>query len=63
MITVLGIDEIAVGKGHKYWHIISSLEGPKGPEVLYVGESRKEEDLKPFWEWFGIERAGRITHG
>ncbi len=22
-ITVLGLDEIAVGKGHKYWHIIS----------------------------------------
>jgi len=30
-ITVLGIDEISVGRGHKYWHIISSLEGANGP--------------------------------
>lgn len=62
-ITVLGIDEIAVGKGHRYWHMISSLEGPNGSEVLYVGEGRKEEDLEPFWGWFGKERAEKITHG
>lgn len=24
---------------------------------------RKEGDLKPFWEWFGVDRAGEITHG
>jgi len=52
-ITVLGVDEISVGQGHNYWHLISSLDGPNGPEVLYVGEGRREEDLKPFWRWFG----------
>lgn len=62
-IGVLGIDEISVGRGHNYWHLISSLDGPKGPEMLYVGEGRKEEDLKPFWGWFGKERAKKITHG
>jgi transposase len=61
-ITVLGFDEIAVGKGHNYWHMASALEGPYGPELLYIGEGRKEKDLKPFWKWFGQERAGRITH-
>lgn len=62
-VSVLGVDEISVGRGHRYWHLISSLDGPDGSEVLYVGEGRKEEDLKPFWEWFGKERAKEITHG
>ncbi|URA09650.1 ISL3 family transposase [Thermospira aquatica] len=62
-ITVLGVDEISVGRGHNYLHLVSSLDGPKGSEVLYVGEGRKEEDLKPFWRWFGKDRAKKITHG
>lgn len=62
-ITVLGVDEIAVGRGHNYLHIVSSLDGPNGSEVLYVGEGRKEEDLKGFWQWFGKDRAKKITHG
>ena len=27
-VTVLGMDEIAVGKGHHYWTLVSALEGP-----------------------------------
>lgn len=63
-ITVLGVDEISVGRGHdNYWHMISSLEGANGPELLYVGEGRKEKDLEPFWKWFGEDRIDKITHG
>ncbi|MBI3292905.1 MAG: ISL3 family transposase [Elusimicrobia bacterium] len=62
-ITVLGTDEIAVGKGQTYWHLISGMDGPRGPELLYIGEGRKEKDLEPFWKWFGPERTARITHG
>ena len=62
-ITVLGMDEIAVGKGHKYWTLISALEGPRGPELLNIVEGRSEKRLKPFWRWFGKERAAEITHG
>ena len=61
-ITVLGVDEIGVGKGHKYWHMVSALEGPRGPEMLYIGEGRKEKDLERFWRWFGKKRAEMITH-
>ena len=35
-ISVLGADEIAVGKGQNYWTMISALEGPRGPELLSV---------------------------
>ena len=62
-ITVLGADEIAVGKGQTYWSMLSALEGPRGPELLYVAEGRKEKSLKKFWDWFGKERAQAITHG
>ncbi len=62
-ITVLGTDEIAVGKGQNYWTLLSALEGPRGPELLYIVEGRKERSLKKFWNWFGNERAQRITHG
>lgn len=62
-ITKLGIDEIAVGKKHNYWHLVSALDGPRGPELLYIGEGRKEKDVEGFWHWFGAERTAQITHG
>ena len=62
-ITALGADEIAVGQGHHYWHMISALAGPRGSEMLYCGEGRKERHLKGFWTWFGEDRARRIRYG
>jgi len=61
-ITVMGVDEIGVGKGHNYWSLLSALEGPRGPEMLYVVEGRSEKRLKRFWRWFGKERAALVTH-
>ena len=61
-ITTLGIDEIAVGRGQTYWHLVHALDGPRGAELLFVGEGRKEQDLKKFWRWFGRPRARQITH-
>src|SRR3970282_909486 len=61
-ISVLGADEIAVGKGQSYWTMISAVEGPRGPELLSVVEGRKEKNLRKFWKWCGKERAKRITH-
>jgi transposase len=61
-ITVLGADEIAVGKGHNYWTMVSALEGPRGPEMLQVVEGRREKDLNRFWKWFGKENTLTVTH-
>ena len=61
-ITILGVDEIAVGRGHNYWHMVSAMDGPRGAELLYIGEGRKEKDLEGFWRWFGKQRATRITY-
>lgn len=61
-LTVLGADEIAVGKGQTYWTMLSAPEGPRGPELLYVVEGRKERSLNKFWKWLGKDRAKLITH-
>lgn len=61
-ITVLGADEISVGKGHKYWTLFSALEGPRGPEMLNIVEGRSAKKLKRFWRWFGKARTALITH-
>lgn len=61
-ITVMGADEIAVGRGQTYWTMLSAVEGPRGPELLNVVEGRREKSLKKFWKWFGKERARRVTH-
>ena len=61
-ITTLGVDELAVGRGQNYWHLVSALDGPRRAEVLFVGEGRKEKDLRKFWKWFGPSRAQQITH-
>ena len=62
-ISALGVDEIAVGKGHRYWHMVSAMNGPRGPELIYIGEGRKEKDLKGFWQWFGPQRTKQIKIG
>ena len=59
-ISALGVDEIAVGRGHHYWHMVSAMNGPRGPELIYIGEGRKEEDLQGFWKWFGVQRTKEI---
>lgn len=60
-ISALGVDEIAIGNGKdKFWHIISALDGPRGPEVIYIGRGRKEKALGKFWKWFGKDRTRRI---
>ncbi len=61
-IRVLGADEIAVGAGQTYWTLLHALEGPRGPECLFVAEGLREKDLKGFWKWFGRDRARQITH-
>lgn len=62
-ISALGVDEISIGKGQHYWHLISALDGPGGPELIYIGEGRKQKHLKPFWQWFGKRRTEKIKVG
>jgi transposase len=61
-ISALGVDEIFIG-GKNCLHMVSALNGPRGPELIYIGQGRKEKDLKKFWKWFGRERTALIKVG
>ena len=50
----LAIDEIAIGKGHKYLTVVMDLESGA---VVFVGEGKGEGALKPFWRRLKPSRA------
>lgn len=52
-VRYIGIDETAVGKGHKYFTIVLDLESGA---VLFVGDGKSADALKPFWK--RVKRAG-----
>jgi transposase len=53
-VTRLGIDEICIGKGHRYLTIVMDLT--RG-NVLFVGEGKGHEGLKPFFRSLKASRA------
>jgi len=55
---VIGIDEIAIRKGHEYRIIVSDLE--RGRPIWVGGQGRKEEDLDAFFLWLGAAKTARI---
>jgi transposase len=55
-LSQLAIDEISIGKGHKYLTVVLNLETGA---VVFVGEGKGTESLQPFWEKLG-RRKKRI---
>lgn len=56
-VTVIGMDEFAIEKGHRYATVIVE---PRTRRVLWVGRGRKREDIRPFFEMLGKEGCERI---
>ena len=50
----IAIDEIAVGKGHRYLTVVLDLESGA---VVFVGEGKGSEALEPFWRRLRAARA------
>src|SRR3954451_20949790 len=50
----IAIDEIAVGKGHRYLTIVMDLESGA---VVFVGDGKGADALKPFWNRLRPSRA------
>lgn len=50
----IAIDEIAIGKGHRYLTVVLDLESGA---VVFVGDGKGSDALKPFWKRLRAARA------
>lgn len=53
-LSHIAIDEIAIGKGHHYLTVVLNL---KSGAVVFVGEGKGSDALKPFWQRLRRSRA------
>ena len=60
-IKQIGVDEIAVFKGHKYLTLVYQLD--KGARrLLWCGKDRKAKTLLRFFRWFGKEKTNFLDY-
>jgi transposase len=55
---VIGIDEIAIGKGHRYRIVVSDLQ--RGRPIWFGGSDRSAASLDEFFAWLGPKKCSRI---
>jgi transposase len=55
---VIGIDEIAIRKGHSYRIVVSDLI--RGRPIWFGGEDRSEASMSQFYAWLGERNSSRI---
>ena len=55
---VIGIDEIAIRKGHTYRIVVSDLL--RGRPIWFGGKDRSEASMSEFYVWLGAKKSGRI---
>ena len=55
---VIGIDEIAIAKGHQYRIVVSDLE--RGRPIWFGGQDRSEASIDEFFTWLGPEKCRGI---
>lgn len=56
-VEILGMDEFAIQKGHRYATVIVD---PTCKRVLWVGRGRGREDVRPFFQMLGDAGRARI---
>ena len=55
---VIGIDEIAIRKGHTYRIVVSDLL--RGRPIWFGGKDRSEASMSEFYAWLGKRKSVRI---
>jgi transposase len=54
----IGIDEIAIRKGHSYRIVVSDLE--RGRPIWFGGKDRSEASMGAFYGWLGPRKSARL---
>jgi transposase len=54
----IGIDEIAIRKGHTYRIVVSDLD--RGRPIWFGGEDRSEASMGEFYNWLGVRKSSRL---
>ena len=55
---VIGIDEIAIRKGHTYRIVVSDLL--RGRPIWFGGKDRSEASMREFYAWLGEKKSARL---
>ena len=55
---VIGVDEIAIRKGHTYRIVVSDLL--RGRPIWFGGDDRSEASMARFYAWLGSRKSARI---
>jgi len=55
---VIGVDELAIRKGHSYRIVVSDLA--RGRPIWFGGEDRSEASMRQFYDWLGQKKSSRI---
>lgn len=55
-LSLIAIDEITIGKGHHYLTVVLDL---KSGAVVFIGEGKGADSLKPFWKRLRCATRGR----
>ena len=55
---MIGIDEIAIRKGHTYRIVVSDLR--RGRPIWFGGDDRSEASMAQFYAWLGARKSARI---
>ena len=54
----IGLDEIAIGRGHSYRIVVSDLD--RGRPIWFGGTDRSEKSMDAFYAWLGREKSSKI---
>jgi Transposase len=54
----IGVDEIAIRKGHTYRIVVSDLD--RGRPIWFGGKDRSEASMSQFYAWLGERKSSRI---
>lgn len=55
---VIGINEIAIAKGHQYRIVVTNLE--RGRPIWFGDKDRSAASLDEFFAWLGPKKCGKI---